>query len=349
MKISIGTKVKEGPWGGGNLFAINLREYLVNNGHQVINNLQDNNIDVIIITEPRRTSESSAYTHIDVENYLKYVNNSALVIHRINECDERKNTNYVNKYLIRANSIADYTVFVSTWLKNLYLEQGLSQKNNFVILAGANQKIFNSIDHVSWNKSEKLKIVTHHWGANWNKGFNIYQKLDDMMALPEYKDLISFTYIGNLPKNFAFKNSNVISPLAGLELSNEIKKHHVYLTASTNEPSGNHHIEGAQCGLPLLFINSGGIPEYCQGFGVQFENNNFEDRLKELMKNYNIYFRNNYKYPFNAEKMSKEYEDLIFDMSRNQAELLKMRSFATKKTKLGEYSYKLKRNIKGYS
>ena len=25
MKISIGTKIKDGPWGGGNLFAINLK------------------------------------------------------------------------------------------------------------------------------------------------------------------------------------------------------------------------------------------------------------------------------------------------------------------------------------
>ena len=28
MKISIGTNIKDGPWGGGNLFAINLRELL---------------------------------------------------------------------------------------------------------------------------------------------------------------------------------------------------------------------------------------------------------------------------------------------------------------------------------
>ena len=28
MKVSIGTKIKEGPWGGGNLFAINLKKYL---------------------------------------------------------------------------------------------------------------------------------------------------------------------------------------------------------------------------------------------------------------------------------------------------------------------------------
>ena len=28
MKIAIGTKIKEGPWGGGNLFAKNLSNYL---------------------------------------------------------------------------------------------------------------------------------------------------------------------------------------------------------------------------------------------------------------------------------------------------------------------------------
>ena len=28
LKISIGTNIKEGPWGGGNLFAINLKNYL---------------------------------------------------------------------------------------------------------------------------------------------------------------------------------------------------------------------------------------------------------------------------------------------------------------------------------
>ena len=55
MKISIGTNIKEGPWGGGNLFAINLIEYLRKNGHSVITNLNDDDIDIILITEPRRT------------------------------------------------------------------------------------------------------------------------------------------------------------------------------------------------------------------------------------------------------------------------------------------------------
>ncbi len=41
MKISIGTKIKKGPWGGGNLFAINLTNYLENNNHEVVYNLED--------------------------------------------------------------------------------------------------------------------------------------------------------------------------------------------------------------------------------------------------------------------------------------------------------------------
>ena len=74
MKISIGTNIKDGPWGGGNLFAINLKNYLISKGHNVVTNLKDQDIDIILITEPRKTSESSAFTHIDVKKYLKFVN-----------------------------------------------------------------------------------------------------------------------------------------------------------------------------------------------------------------------------------------------------------------------------------
>ena len=97
MKVSIGTNIKDGPWGGGNLFAINLKNHLHSKGFEVVNNLDDDDIDIILITEPRRTSESSAFTHIDVQKYLKFINSETLVMHRINECDERKNTKYLKK------------------------------------------------------------------------------------------------------------------------------------------------------------------------------------------------------------------------------------------------------------
>ena len=262
MKISIGTNIKDGPWGGGNLFAINLKDFLISKGHVVINHLNEDDIDIILITEPRKTSESSAFTDQDVEKYKKYVNTETLIVHRINECDERKGTNYVNKYLIQANKVADETVYVSNWIMDLYFDQGIDSTKN-VIYAGANSKVFNQEKFIPWDGEEKLRIVTHHWGGNWNKGFEIYNYLDNMLNDKKWKDRILFTYIGNLPKKFKFKNTEVINPLSGLELADKIKKNHLYLTGSINEPSGNHHIEGAQCGLPLLYLESGGTTEYC--------------------------------------------------------------------------------------
>jgi len=126
MKISIGTKTKEGPWGGGNLFAINLKKYLERKGHKVVSDLCSDDIDLILLTEPRKTSESSAFSHYDIINYKKYVKQDTLVVHRLNECDERKNTQFVNKYLKYANqSVANYSVFVSYWLKDIYHNIGL--------------------------------------------------------------------------------------------------------------------------------------------------------------------------------------------------------------------------------
>ena len=66
------------------------------------------------------------------------MNQDVIVVHRINECDERKKTNFVNRYLIEANKSADSTVFVSSWLKNLFIQQGLECDNISVIMSGAN-------------------------------------------------------------------------------------------------------------------------------------------------------------------------------------------------------------------
>ena len=136
---------------------------------------------------------------------------------------------------------------------------------------------------------------------------------------------IEFSYIGNLPKKFQFKNTNVISPVSGKDLSDELKKHHIYLTASLNEPSGNHHIEGAQCGLPLLFINSGGIPEYSSGYGVVFNKTNFISKLNEIVNNYSLYSENVKKYPFNANSMSNEYLYLFSNLMKNKNKYIKNR------------------------
>lgn len=345
MKVSIGTNIKEGPWGGGNLFAINLKDYLLNMGYQVTTNLFENDIDIILITEPRKTSESSSYTHIDVKRYLKYVNYDAIVVHRLNECDERKNTNFVNDYLIEANKISDQSVYVSNWLKDLFINQGITSKRNNVIYGGANSKIFNNHKFKPWDKSGKLKIVTHHWGANWNKGFDVYSKLDKLLDRDYWKNKIEFCYIGNIPKDFSFKNTQLISPLSGKELANELKNNHLYITGSLNEPSGNHHIEAAQCGLPIMYLNSGGTPEYCKGYGTEFTLENLEKSIDGAIQDYDMHIEKMKSYPFSSKKMCEEYNDLFLYLIENKLEVISNRKLKNKSNKLFKNVYLLIRKI----
>ena len=145
LKVSIGFTIIPGPWGGGNLFVKNLTQHLLTNGHEVIYDLTDPHIDLILLTDPRsRKRVFFIFSHLEIIDYKKYVNPRVRVVQRINECDERKGTNFINKFYLDASSCADHVVFVSSWLRNIYLDLGMEKSKTSVILAGANSKIFNS-------------------------------------------------------------------------------------------------------------------------------------------------------------------------------------------------------------
>jgi len=325
MKISIGSPIFTGPYGGGNLFVKNLTKFLKEKGHKVVFNLKDSDIDLILITNPLKYSEASSFNHHDINYYLKFKNKNALVVHRINECDERKGTDNVNFQIIEANRVSDYSIFVSTWLQSLYNKKGLNISKSKVILSGSDENIFFPEEIKSPLDNRKFKLVTHHWSANWKKGFDVYQIIDDLLESSKWNSILDFTYIGNTPKDFVFRNSNLIAPKNDIQLGKLLRTFDGYITASKNEPSGNHHIEAAQSGLPILYLNSGGTPEYCDGFGVEFEKNNFVSKLSEFMNEHNKLLQNMNKYPRNASLSNKEYLDLFEYLYADRNEIISLR------------------------
>ena len=319
IKISIGTNIIEGPWGGGNQFAKSLSSYLKIKGWKVVTDLEDQDIDIILMTEPRITSATSAYNQLHIAKYV-FRHPDTIVVHRINECDERKNTKYVNRYLARANKTADFTIFISEFLMKLFLNHGYFKNRKLsYVRNGADPKLFNMSGKMPWDGETAIKIVTHHWAYNYFKGFDIYEKIGRLHSLKGHT--IDFTYIGRLPEDIGIGNTKVIPPLFGAELAKELKNHHIYVTGSINEPAGMHHIEGVMCGLPVLYRNSGALPEYCRGFGVMFEGPaDFEQRLLELIDNYAHYYKHLESYPYNSDYMcsnySSQFEELINDRGR---------------------------------
>jgi len=316
-KIALGYKEVSGPWGGGNRFIKALKIELNKFGFEYSNNLKDKDIDIILLTDPRYSSAFVNFSIGQIILYKIFKNPNVIVIHRVNECDERKKTNFMNLLLIKANWSADYTVFVGTWLTMLSVWKDNIRTPHSVILNGSDKAIFNNLGYRQWNGKGPLRLVTHHWGGNWMKGFDIYSKIDEMLEDKFWKSKISFTYIGNLPKGFVFKNVKYIKPLDDLFLSRELKAHHVYLTASINEPGGNHQNEGALCGLPVLFRDSGCLPEYLEGYGIMFNKQNFVLSLNKMILNYTKYVTKMSEYPHNSEKCALEYIKLFKHLSEN--------------------------------
>ena len=166
-----------------------------------------------------------------------------------------------------------------------------------------------------------------------------------MLEHPRWSNKIEFTYVGNVPDKFTFKNAKLINPLSGKELADEIKSNHIYITGSLNEPSGNHHIEGAQCGLPILYVDSGGTTEYCKNFGIAINSDTLEEKLDEMINNYDHFFNILKEYPYSSETMCQEYLEIFKDMISNREKLISSRIESFQANSISKVFYSFFRSL----
>jgi hypothetical protein len=312
VKVSIGYEVVDGPWGGGNAFVKAMTSWLRERGHQVVNNLQDNDIDIIMIIDPRSHLPGYTYSAFEVMRYQTKINPKVVVVHRINECDERKNTKWMNFWLRAANYVSDHTLFIADWLRDLKIWHPNDGRPSDTVFNGGDTTVFYPRSNSKRQFGSPFRLVTHHWGGNWMKGFDVYQKIDQMLDDPEWRNRIDFTYIGNLPHRFEFKNVQVRPPLSGNGLGEALCEYDGYITASICEPGGMHHVEAGLSGLPLLYRNSGALPEYCRGYGQIFNGvDDFEVALTNYLENWEQYKAAMNAYPWTLDRMCKGYMEVI--------------------------------------
>jgi glycosyltransferase involved in cell wall biosynthesis len=321
MKVAIGYRLESGPWGGGNRFVLELVKDLELKGHIVVCDLNDADLDIILIMDPRHRNHPNITFGVgEILKYIMFKNSKVVIVQRINECDERKKTRYINFLLRLTNYVADHTVFIASWLIKLNVWRRESDYS--VILNGSNTELFYPNKKKILIPNQPLRLITHHWGANRMKGFDIYEYIDKLLDKPAWSKRIQFTYVGNTPKDVKFKNITHLAAMNGKELADCIREHDIYLTASMNEPAGMHHIEGACCGLPLLYRNSGALPEYCTGFGVGFDNiDDFEDQLNLIIKKYDSFYKKMHTYENTSIKRIPEWVELFELLTSKKEEI----------------------------
>ncbi len=315
-KIALGMRLQGGAYGGANQFGMALKNYLEARDMVVVHDLKDSDIDLILITDTRPWLKSCAFAGAAAVAY-RHRKPHTKILFRVNECDQKRGTRFkfLNTLLAEHVAVADQTVYISTWLRDLFEQRypaiaGASS----VIYNGADTNIFNAEGYEPWTTGSPLKLVTHHWSSNRYKGFDVYSHLDTLLGTT-FRDKVTMTFIGNLPPETRFSHIQTLPPLGGEALAREIKKHHVYLTASLFEPAGMHHIEGALCGLPLLYRQSGALPEYCQGFGIPFSGpQDIEAALSRMFSEYTALLSHMKTYSNTAERMCEQYYTLIQHM-----------------------------------
>lgn len=246
MKIYINRTPKNGPWGGGNLATREIFDHMVKNDLTCKNQPPD----VLLVLGLEQEDGNGS-----LEQCLQYKlkNKGSKLIIRVNDCDARKATSYVDDRFLAASQFADGTIFVSKWMQDYFVTKGWDCKKNVVIVNGVDQEIFKpNVNHKL--QDSRISIITHHWSNNKMKGSDYTEWLDAFVE--GHREHFKYTFIGRT--NVQLKNSKHISPLWGQELGHALSINDVCINASRYDPGPNSTLESISCGLPTYVHSDGG-------------------------------------------------------------------------------------------
>lgn len=329
MKINIQFEFKDGPWGGGNQFLKALREEFEKEG---VYEESTKNADVILFN-----------SHHTLGNILKlkFKYPRKKFVHRIDGplFFVRGRDLEIDKLIFKySEKIADFSIFQSRW--SLEKCKGLGYKNGFheIIYNAPDKSIFNADNKLPFKSSGKIRLIATSWSGNPNKGFDVYEYLDKNLNFDKYE----FVFIGNSP--IKFKNIFHINPLSSKDLSEELKKADIYITASKNDPCSNSLIEALTCGLPAVVLNDGGHPELIRKGGEVFEGK--EDILQKIEKVSNSYEHYLEKLPVYKIEDTAEKYSAVFEKTSQYSEFKKINIFQYASLFISVYLIKLKSVLK---
>jgi glycosyltransferase involved in cell wall biosynthesis len=260
-KIHILGEFISGPWGGGNQFLKALREYF--RKHQAYAEDIDN-AEVVIVNGHQWGP------HLLSLFRAKRARPKLAIMHRVDGPMEvvrgRADNRGVDVAIARFNrSFSDGTVFQSCWSRSLCMAHGMSEaKPHAIVLNAPDPSIFYPPAN-ALTVDSKVRIISTAWSSNWQKGFDVFQHLDQHLDFSRYE----FTFVGNSP--IVYKNIRHILPLDSKMLADELRRHHIFLQASHLEACSNSLIEAMNCGLVPVARNNSSHPEIIGKAGVLFE------------------------------------------------------------------------------
>ncbi|MHB8618297.1 MAG: glycosyltransferase family 4 protein [Chloroflexota bacterium] len=256
--VSLIHEFQRPPYGGGNQFLLGLRKEFRRRG---------------IVVETNHIAASSHAClfnsfNFDFDALRRWKRPGCRMVHRVDGpiAAYRGRDDGTDRRIADLNDeIADTTVFQSHYSLRAHVAAGLEFKAPVVIMNAVDSDLFHPRATPAIRTGRKIRLISTSWSDNLNKGGASYKWIEGHLDW----DRFEYTFAGRSAATF--DRVRVIPPLPSRELGALLRDHDVYVTASAHDPCSNALLEALACGLPAVFLRSGGHPEIVGGAGRGFD------------------------------------------------------------------------------
>jgi glycosyltransferase involved in cell wall biosynthesis len=216
-----------------------------------------------------------------------------------------------------------HTVFQSNYSRDTFLSSGFTGPFS-VIHNGSDNNVFNqnsatgffdpgpSISRLFWDGKSTFRFAIVTWSMDPNKGFDEYLRFDT--ALNKTPG-IEIWFIGRCPPEIKFRNIRMFPPQRHRNLARLLKQCHGFIQMARFETCSNALIEAINCGLPVIYLDSGSAREIASYYGVKYCGCP-EDSIAHLMQRYEVLIDRIRVHPYTIHRAASEYLNLFLEVSR---------------------------------
>jgi glycosyltransferase involved in cell wall biosynthesis len=276
--VTICIPIEDRPEGGMFTFVGQLRRYLDRRG---IAHTTDTRADYDILFA------NSWVVPYEVVNRVKCERAGVRVAHRVDGSSKDYggySTGDVRQ--ARVNLLADVTVFQSRYSR-------LSTTTKFHVVQQDGPVIYNPVDLDTFTPEGpriqttpgRVTIVCASWSTNPGKGTREFDRL--AAAHPE----IDFVLCGRFEGLSLRPNLIHLGHVSRSGLAQAFRSCDVFLNLSENDPAPNVVTEALASGLPVLYRDSGGVPELVGEAGLPITTQTFRAALDEILANRTVVSR----------------------------------------------------------
>jgi glycosyltransferase involved in cell wall biosynthesis len=160
--------------------------------------------------------------------------------------------------------LADATIAISHATIEMYRSIGIELVEPRVVHNPVDSAIFHPEGRIAFDRGRPIRLICSSWSDNPRKGAPVYRWLEDHLDWGRFE----FTFVGNT--SVPFERIRQVPPLPSAGLADVLRQHDIFVTATEHDAYSNSLVEALSCGLPAVYLDSGGSGEAVKEAGFAF-------------------------------------------------------------------------------